>query len=333
MNKIQSFKLLLRRKKKLLVIITALLVLGGTAYFLTRGDTPVIDTASPTKRYYSRLTGKGVSKAVSERPILAIMVENSEEARPQTGLDDAGIVFETVTEAGITRYMALYQEEMPDEVGPVRSVRPYFVDWLMGFDASVAHVGGSQEALDLLDQRQGKSLNEFFNSGPYYRSDRREAPHNVYARTKDLVALMEQKGHNKSDFADFEWEEPFPAAEPKGTSVSINFSEPFFGVRFDYDKEANSYKRFLAGSPHLDAVSNKQISVRNLVVLKMAGDISATGEGDGLAFSNGTVREIKWKQAGYNSRLRLYDLQGNEIKLTRGDTWIAAIPGSGSVTY
>ena len=261
------------------------------------------------------------------------MIENSEEARPQTGLDDAGIVFEATTEAGITRYLAMYQEELPDEVGPVRSVRPAFVDWLMGFDASVAHVGGSQEALDLLDQRQGKSLNEFFNSGPYYRRADREAPHNMYARTKDLLDLMKQKGHTKSDFADMEWEEPAAAAETKGSSISINFSEPLFGVRFDYDKSANTYSRFLANSPHIDAATNKQITVRNVVVLKMPGDISAVGEGDGLVFHNGQFKEIRWKQSGYNTRLRLLDLQGNEIKLVRGDTWVAAIPGSGSVTH
>ena len=120
------------------------------------------------------------------------MIENSEEARPQTGLDAAGIVFETVTEGGITRYAALYQENLPEEVGPVRSVRPYFVDWLMGFDTSVAHVGGSENALQMVEDRKAKDINEFFNGDAFYRRNDRESPHDAYARTKNLVALQKE---------------------------------------------------------------------------------------------------------------------------------------------
>lgn len=333
MNKLAGIKSYIIRKKRLLLLVGFLLIAGLLAFLFTRSNELAVDITNPGKRYYSQLTGNAVSKAESGQPILAVMLENSEEARPQVGLDAAGIVFETVTEAGITRYLALYQEDMPDEVGPVRSVRPYFVDWLMGFDASVAHVGGSQQALDMIDDRDAKSLNEFYNQGPYYRSDTREAPHNVFARMKDLVALQRKRGHNKADIPEIPREDDAPSPEPNAANITIDFSEQIFQVRFQYDKSSNRYTRYLAGSVHIDAATNKPITVKNLVVLKMPGDVSSIGEGDAQLFRNGMVQTVRWRKTSYDKRLELLDTGGKNVSLNRGDTWIAVVPGSGSVSY
>lgn len=299
---------------------------------LTRGQNPVVDVPIPGEKFYSQLTGNEVSKEESERPILGIMIENSEEARPQTGLDDAGIVFETVTEAGITRYLAMYQEKMPEEVGPVRSVRPYFVDWLMGFDASVAHVGGSEPALEMIEQRSAKSMNEFYNENAYYRSTEREAPHNVYARTKDLVALQKELKHKTSTVKDVPRSEGAPNAQPTATTITIDYSELIFQVRFVYDPATNTYARNLNGQPHIDKATSKPITVKNLIVIKMTGEIYAIGSGEALLYKNGNVQNIRWRQKDFNSRIELIDEQDNQVTLNRGDSWFAVIPGSGSVT-
>ncbi len=286
----------------------------------------------PDKKYYSKLTGLEVKEDVSKRPILAVMIENSEEARPQSGLDSAGIVFEALTEGGITRYLLLFQEDGPETVGPVRSIRPHFLDWLMGFDASVAHAGGSAEALELVDSRHARSLSEFTNSDSYFRDNSREAPHNLFAHDKDLRALQKKTGHKESRFDVIPHNDESPAQEPTNTQISIDYSSPEFRVEFRYDKTTNSYLRFLAGQPHIDKASNKQISIKNLIIIRTTGQ-EATGNGEALIFKNGTLTKGTWRLADYNSRIKFFDQNDKEISLDRGDKWISAVPTDRTVTY
>lgn len=324
---------LFRRKRNivLLLVFIAAVVAGG--YFITRGRNPIVDLPIPGEKFYSQLTGNEVTKEESERPILGIMVENSEEARPQTGLDDAGIVFETVTEGGITRYLALYQEKIPETVGPTRSVRPYFVDWLMGFDASVAHVGGSEQALQMIEERDAKSINEFYNEAAFYRNKDREAPHDSYARTEKLVTLQKELGHKTSKVKGIARSDDAPSAQPTAETITVNYSHPIFQVQFKYDTPTNSYVRRLAGQPHIDTATNKQISVKNLIVIRMSRDINAIGSGEALLYKDGGVQTIRWRQKDFKDRLELTDAQGNEVTLNRGDSWFAVIPGSGTVSH
>lgn len=333
---VKKYKNLSRRKKILLwaLTIAVILLLSAVAFGLfDKEEQP----AEPTK-YYSQLTGEEVSEEASNTPILAVMIENSEEARPQTGLDSAGIVFETVTEGGITRYLALYQIDPPKEVGPVRSLRPAYVNWLSGFDASVAHVGGSATALQMVDQLEIKSLSQFSYPEPYYRVPDRIAPHNMYASIKDLRKLQEKlKYDKKSDFSEIPRSEDSPAETPDAKKITIDFSGPSFLAEFRYEKSSNSYKRFLAGLPHIDADTNKPISVKNLVVIKIAGNhsenLKALSSGEALVFKDGSVVKAKWEQKDENSRIKITDETGNEIALNRGDTWISAVPKDRPVKY
>lgn len=329
----KRLKRLSKRRKILLIFVLVLLIGGGVYAWLTKdGEDIVTQITEPDKKYYSQLTGNEVSKEVSEQPILGIMIENSEEARPQSGLDNAGIVFETVTEGGITRYLTLFQENMPEEVGPIRSMRPAFVNWGMGFDASFAHVGGSAEALAMLDDRGAKSLNQYFNDTAYYRISERESPHDVYAKTKDLRALQEEKGHKTAEFEEIARSDDAPSAQPTASLITLQFSHPIFGVAFAYDTATNSYARNLAGAPHIDAANGKQITVKNVIVIKKTDDVAALGSGRAQLFKDGEMHDIRWKQSTYKTRITFEDADGNDIPLNRGDTWISVLPGGGTVT-
>src|SRR5262249_15833287 len=151
---------------------------------------PVVAAAKPKKVIaqkvtapavtLSTLSGLPVDPAVNQRPVTGVMIENSVQARPQSGLNQAGVVFEAIAEGGITRFLALYQDTTPDNVGPIRSARPYYEQWALGFDAGYAHVGGSPEALNDIKAWGVRDLDQFYNSGSYHRISSREAPHNVY---------------------------------------------------------------------------------------------------------------------------------------------------------
>lgn len=319
-------------KKKIITIIIVLLLAGaGAAYAFGLFDK---EEEKPAR---SQLTGLGVDSEAAERPVLAVMIENSQEARPQTGLDSAGIVFEATTEGGITRYLALYQESMPEEIGPVRSLRVNFLDWLTGFDASAAHVGGSERALDLADNRDAKSLNQFKYDEPYYRKDSRQAPHNMYARTDDLRELQEELEHRKSRFSGIPRSDDAPNPSPQATEITLNYSGPLYRAQFRYDQPSNSYTRYLASDPHLDEATGQSVTVKNLVVLQMDADNNAQegsiGSGDALVFKDGNATQARWQLSGFSERIKIIDAQGAELPLNRGDTWFAALPEGREPSY
>jgi hypothetical protein len=104
------------------------------------------------------------------------MIENSPDARPQSGLQDAGVVVEAIAEGGITRFLTLFQESQPQYIGPVRSLRPYYIDFAAPFQAGIAHVGGSPEALSRVRNGSYRDLDQFFNSAYFSRISARPAP-------------------------------------------------------------------------------------------------------------------------------------------------------------
>jgi hypothetical protein len=325
---IRKFKQLSRKKKTIVIIVAAAIIAAIAALLinLLNKEEPL---PQPPQKFYSQLTGNEVSEDIANRPILGVMVENSESARPQTGLDSAGIVFEAVTEGGITRYLALYQEDMPKEIGPVRSVRPHFVGWLYGFDAAVAHVGGSFKALQMVDSLHVKTLTQFKYTEPYRRISERAAPHNVYASMKALRDLQAELKHQKGQFSDIPRSDDAPVETPDAKNISLDFSSPSFAVEFRYNKATNSYKRFLAGVPHIDTATNKQITVKNLVVIKVKGTNSDTiktvGNGEAWVFKDGSFKKVRWEKSSHEQRIKFVDELGNEVPLNRGDTWISAL--------
>ncbi len=320
----------MKRRWKILALVLVLLLAAAGAFFYLSGRTP--KEIPPT--FHSQLTGEEVGFEQSRRPVLGIMVENTPAARPQTGLDSAGIVFETVTEGGITRMLALYQADTPDTIGPIRSLRPYFVDWVTGFDVSIAHVGGSGEALEMVDQRGLKSLNQFEYDQPYYRDENRPAPHNMYARTDGLRDLQEELGHGKSRFKKIPRSDGSQSQNPQATNIAINYSTPEYAVEYRHQEESNTYTRHLAGSPHIDAATDEPISTKNIVVIKMPRDtIEALGSGSATVFRNGEAHKGEWRKPDHQERIEIIDNEGEQVPLNRGDTWFAVLPGDKSVNY
>lgn len=321
----------MKRKRIIIsVSILVLAVLAGLAFI-------VFNKNSDFNVPRSQLTGLEVSEEVAKRPILGVIIENTEPARPQMGLNNAGLVFEAVTEGGITRYLALYQEDQPKTVGPVRSLRADTLDWAMGFDASIAHVGGRPKALDLAKERDARSMTQFEYGEPYYRDETREAPHNMYARTEGLRKLQNDLNHDTSSFDGIPRSEDSPASSPTVTNIGIDYSSPEYEVEFRYDSSTNRYTRYLAGSPHVSGDANEPISVKNVIVITLPAerttDDGALGENKALVFKDGIVVEARWEQSDYGSRIKILDKDNNEIELNRGKTWISALSSDKSVAY
>lgn len=334
------------------VIAVGLLLASGFAVltFMWQDPQPQMAIEYPVTvkkvppKYYSPLTGLQVAdEALTKRQVTAVMIENSPDARPQSGLKEAGVVFEAVAEGGITRFVALYQESRPGLIGPVRSVRPYYVEWAAGFDPAVAHVGGSAKALQMIRSGgYGVDLDQFFNAGTYWRATDRYAPHNVYTNFDRLDALSAAKGKISSEFAFAPRQDEKAVATPDATSININVSSGAYNVTYAYDAASNSYVRSQGSTAHVDREGG-QIQPKVVVAMKVPmslgfedgyrEQINTTGSGQAYVFQNCTVVEGTWSKADATSRLVFTAADGTEIILARGQTWITALANTRSVTW
>lgn len=340
-------------KRSAIIIVAVLLVLGGGTTFaiMATHKKPVqkAATVAPKKKaapapqvITSPLTGMPVSADQSKRIVTGAMIENTPYARPQSGLKDAGVVFEAIAEAGITRFLALYQEAVPANMGPIRSARPYYVDWAHSFDAPLAHVGGSPDALAKIKNDGVKDLDQFYNSGAYHRIGTRDAPHNMYTNMDALNQLESSKGWTGSTFTGFGRKKEAPSKAPNAKSINIAISGPTYDAHYDYDPAANSYKRSEGGAPHIDAESNTQLEPKVVIGLVAPyslmsdgyhSEYQITGSGQMTVFQDGIATKGTWNKKDSTSQYTFTDEGGHALKLNPGQTWITVVGDASAVTY
>lgn len=343
----------------LIFIIFLCLGIGGFLIYGFRNLVFYSSTGDPILlkkevKIYSPLTGAEVSESDTKRPVTAIMIENSPDARPQSGLKDSGVVFEAIAEGGITRFLTLHQEDQPQIIGPVRSLRPYYVDWLAAFDPAVAHVGGSAKALAEVRNGKYKDIDQFFNGPSYWRAKDRYAPHNVYTSFERLDSLNQKKGFTSSNFDSFprlEEKQTKKASKSKispavkleaATTINVTLSSALYNSSYTYDSATKLYTRSQAGKPHTD---REKGVITPTVVIVIQSPISQVfedgyreqyqtiGSGKATVFQNGTVATGTWTKTSKTDQIKFKDSTGEEIKLARGQTWITVIDPSKSVTW
>ncbi len=365
----------LSRKQWLAVAAVLLVLIGGaTAYAMTRPD-EVQQTASnanpkpkpvPPILPVSALTGIEVSAEDAKHIVTGVMIDNSANARPQSGLQQAGVVYEAIAEYGITRFLALYQEAKPANIGPIRSVRPYYADWAKTYDAPIAHVGGSPDALAKIRNENIKDLDQFANAQSYRRISSRFAPHNVYTTMTQLNENAAGKGWTTSKFTSFprKKDEPRKAETPKAkpdasttskkpsaataptpvvaNKINIAISGPTYNVQYDYDAAKNRYLRTMGGAPHVDADSQERIAPRVVIGIVASYGLEpdglhsvyqTTGRGKAYVFQDGTVNEVTWNRPASGDQYSFVDSTGKQHKLNAGQTWITIVGTLGAVAH
>lgn len=351
-------KLILRwppTKKELWISVAVIVVIvsGVASWIVThRVAKPVAAVTKPLVKpkpvapkpttVASALSGLPVDPSVNSRPVTGVMIENSLDARPQSGLSQASVVFEAIAEGGITRFLALYQDTQPDNIGPIRSARPYYEQWALGFDAGYAHVGGSPEALADLKSWNVRDLDQFYNGGSYHRISSRQAPHNVYSGVPTLVQLETAKGYGSSSFTGWARKADAAAKQPTARTVDLAISGPLYNVHYDYDAATNSYKRSEGGTPHIDANSGAQISPKVVIALVLPYSLESDGyhssyttlgSGQAYIFQDGMLTIGQWSKADTASQLSFSDAAGHPLELNAGQTWLSAVGAATKVTY
>lgn len=341
------------KKQAVIISLVALLLIGSGAAFafvLAKPEPPrpkpapakVVPKPQP-KPILSPLTGLPVTSEQQVRPVTGIMIENSADARPQSGFSEAGIVFEAIAEYGVTRFLTLFQETTPENVGPVRSARPYFLDWTMAFDANFAHVGGSPDALQRIKDIGVRDLDQFYNSGAYWRIPQRFAPHNVYTSIGKLVEAGNAKGYTTSTYTPLlRKEKEEPAKVPAAKSIDFAISGAFYNVHYDYSPATNSYNRVMGSAPHLDNNTGSQLSPKVVVAIGMPYSLMAdgyhsqyqtVGTGSMLVFQDGNVIPGTWSKSDPKAQFEFKDAANAPLKLNPGQTWITVLGDIAKATY
>jgi len=344
-----------KRKKKWLWVFLGVVILAlvGGFYFYSQRHLPPTAEEQVSKlfnnkvkipetkpKFPSLLTGELKDKEKTELRPFAVVIENHSASRPPSGLSKAGLVFESLTEGGITRFLAFF-DELPEEVGPIRSARTYFVDWAQELGAFFVHCGGSTEALKKISSLSGfYDINQFYFGSYFWRDRSRYTPHNLYS-SKNLLekVVRAKKWSEKADYSPWSFKEEASLAE-RGDfkKASISFSTSSYKVAYVYDPKENVYQRYLAGVLHKDK-DGSEIKVKNVVLAYYSGyQYSSEGhtlwhfdtrtQGKVKVLRDGKVIEGSWV---FSDRTRFFDENGAEIKLNRGSTWIEVIAPSVSV--
>lgn len=324
----------------------------------TRGATVGVTPSATPVRYYGILDGAEMTAAEwAERKDLlplAIMMDNTPNSYPHSGLEQADLVYEAFVEGGITRLMAVFWRREADLVMPVRSARTPFVIWVAELGALYGHAGSANTVNDANAGGQiiewgVKDLNAFSpeaNTG-YYRDLGRYAPYNLATSTRklrDIAATLGFAGPSALESWKFRDSGDPSSVGTKAEGIEVDFQGSRYSwqlIQWKWDAEAKAYGRYQFGGPHIDAVSEKQLKFNTVIVLLAPGQVvdesghvllEQLGEGPATVLTGGKAVTGTWKKAERDSRTRFYDQSGQEIAFERGPIFIEVIGHQSKLT-
>jgi hypothetical protein len=292
----------------------------------TNNDTEETDDTAP-------LTGVPSDEELNHRT-LGVMLGNSSDARPQSGLHEADIVYEVLAEGNVTRLLAIYHSTRPEEIGPVRSARSYYIDLGNGYDTIFASAGGSPDALDMMERGEVDYLSGLAYEGTYFqRSEEREAPHNLYTSYDDLEAAVEETGYEWTGEPEaLTFTEEVPEEWEEAGEISVSYGGSSNEMEFHFEEEAEGYLRSAGGNENQDPASGEPASPRNVLIVEASHEviddsgrreIDTEGGGPAYLFQDGHVQELEWE----NNEGRLLPVQNGEVvPFLPGMTWISFVP-------
>lgn len=287
---------------------------------------------------------KIVDEDSTSRPY-AVMINNNHSAWPQCGLQDAYLVYEIIVEGGITRMMALYKDQDTAKIGSIRSSRHYFIDYAEENDAIYVHWGASTQAykrLGTVDSMDGIALegNVFFRDTSLDRA----YEHTGFTSMEKVKAYAEKQGYTRETNKDLLLKysvdeinmEEMENTE-KATIIDIEYSY-YHSTSYVYDEENKVYKRSMSGKPNVDLETGEQYTVKNIIIYEVYNytipndgnsgrqDLNNIGSGTGYLVTGGYSVPITWEKTGHSEQTVYRYLNGEEIVVNDGNTFIQICP-------
>lgn len=291
-------------------------------------DAPSINPVYP-------LSGEPL-KAANDHRAVSVVLNNHKQARPQSGLAEADIVYESLAEGGITRLLAIYQSQMPNRVGPIRSARDYHIQLAKGYNSFFVAHGYSPDALEMLEAGVIEHMNGIKYDGELFvRSSDRKAPHNSYSSYPLIQDGAERQGvslEGAPEAINFH-ETPVGAEAEDAVSFSVSYSEDAdYLSSYQYNAASHSYTRMINSETTIDQETLEAVSISNVIVLEADHQIiddkgrlmiDLVSGGDAYVFQHGKLSRMAWKDV--NGRMTPF-IEDKPAPMAPGLSWIHIIP-------
>lgn len=302
-------------------------------------------------KYERKIDGRLVDSESQANPwIIGVMIENLVTVRPQAGLSAAPLVYETLAEGGISRFVVFFNgDENLAKIGPVRSARPYYIEWVSEFDAVYSYCGGSPTALAAISGLEIKDINQIGGFPQYYWRDASlSAPHNLFTSSELLSRALRDQGLDQEEPEYRSWKYKTQASlsdRPDGSkTIHIDFSSgASYDTEFKYDRENNDYVRYQLGTTHKDSNNGSDIRAKNVAVIRVPAEdyepekgrliLDVAGTGQAYIFIDGEKIEGTWEKENRTARTLFYDQDEKEVEFNRGNTWVVVVPGDRAISY
>lgn len=283
----------------------------------------------------------------NDRPI-AVMIDNVGDARPQAGLNDAFIVYEIIVEGNQTRLMAVFKNKNLDKIGPIRSSRHYFLDYALENDAIYTHFGWSPQAKSDISKLSVNNINGLNESAKsFWRVKDKSAPHNVVTSTEKILEVAKRKGYstksNKKSVLKYNTDE----IELKNGEIANEIVIPYsssYKVTYKYDEEKKVYVRGYNKTTQKDWQTKEIITTKNIIIAfaknstiddgsgKGRQNLQNIGKLEGYYITNGKFIKIECYKSSRREQTVYKDLEGNEINVNDGNTFIQIVPADRNIT-
>ena len=325
-------------------VLPALLLTACTGSTPSASSTPTgtawtSDYVAPAAAEIAPLTGLSVEGGSLAHPSLVAKIDNHVAARPQVAIDRTDLVFEELVEGGITRYVAVWQSSIPDQLGPVRSIRPMDPDIIAPFGGLVAYSGGQQRFVDAMNATgQISAIFDYDTTGLFSRSSATTAPHNVILAAAEFVNRNASVTPPAQQYA-YATTPAAASAATDGTPISVintRFSNSS-ARSWTWNAEAGAYLRAQDGAPDLTS-EGAQLRATNVVVLRVDVTVDQSipkteliASGEASISTGGKTLAAIWSKDSQTAPIRLVDANGVTIRLAPGNTWFQLVPnGTGS---
>lgn len=330
------------KQRKILAVVLMLAVCILAAFSLSGCGKE--EAKEPEKvTYTNALTGAVTEEPTEAARPLVVSIDNVGDAVPQSWLSKADLVYEFPVEGKQTRLQAIYYSQFPESFGPIRSTRPYFVDLAREYKAVFLAHGWSPQAKKYLMSDVVPYINAMNSDCDFYRVSDKAAPHNSYIKWEEVKAKIDEQGW---------WDETqdiraFSFLADGETSAGSDVTEVAFKYasskcEFTYDAETGLYTRTIGGSAYIDKETGESITCANILVQKVKSsaldsygrlEIDMCAGGDALLFTGGKVVKGTWSREDLDSRTIFVDEEGNEFKLTPGNSWVEVADQNCTIDY
>ena len=337
-------------KPAIIVLVILIILAGGfLGYKIIENKNKNLETANEQNSEDDVLV-TGISKKEEkqvqiyngkDRPI-AVMIDNHNQAGPQVGLQKAYMVYEAIAEGGETRLMALFKGIDVEQIGPVRSARHYFLDYAMENDAIYVHFGWSPQAKSDIKKYSINNINGIEEDGvTFWRTKQKSAPHNALTSTEKILKSAQNKKYRttstEKSVLNYVTDEVNLEDGQSAVSITIPHSN-LQTVKYEYDETNKVYKRFARNKAQTDWTSGESLTTKNIIVTmcdnfdlndgenKGRQTLKNIGTFDGYYLTNGKAIKIKCIKNARDEKTVYKDLQGNEIKVNDGNTWVNICP-------